>query len=356
MIASDQRREFLRAISKRMDTTYTRESPVTKHCQRWRSSAGVVVCAAVSAMLPLALSACTTQNYSPAIRTFSDATTDAHAALTSLNETVTREYEALLTDRILAVPGSNLERVQQECRATSSARCRLEILSADNTANEKLFPPEPILNDLVELMARIASYARNLKALANGQSATEVETSVNAAMGSIQSLANTLATSPGESTTVAEFGTPVASAVYWLIGKYVQNVKLSGLRHATKKANPVIQQAVRYFSSASSLASLVPGTRLSEALNTELNALGDNGPTQVEIDRAVAAAATFDAFLRADPNAVFAKLATAHDALHASLDGGDRSFVQVLVALDEFSKSAHELKKIVSDLTELRDS
>ena len=92
-------------------------------------------------LLSAAVSACAVPNYSGAVKQFAAATADAQTALTSLNETATREYEAFLKSRILATSGSNLERVDRECR-TAGTRCRLEILSSDPEASGQRFPPE----------------------------------------------------------------------------------------------------------------------------------------------------------------------------------------------------------------------
>ena len=300
------------------------------------------------------ISACAVPNYSTAVKKFSDATADTKIALTSLNETVTREYELFLKDRALAASGSTLERVDKECR-TAGTRCRLELLSSDPQANRAKFPPEPILNNLITLMGHISAYAQDLNALATDESAAEVQSSVNAAIGNIQNLANTLASmqSKDESVTVSEFATPVASAFYWVIGRYSDNVKLRGLRDATDKADRVIQEAARQFSNAGAMAERVAETRISEILSAELQLLTDQGLTEPGIDRAVGAAKKFDDILRSRPDAVFKKMAIAHRALNSSLNERDVSLSQMFANVEEFAKSAEELATIAKSLAEM---
>ena len=161
-------------------------------------------------VLLIAVSACAAPNYSAVIKTFSDATSDAQIALKNLDDSVSQEYETFLKDRVLATPGSNLARVDTECR-TREGRCRLEILSSDPDLNGELFSPEPVLDDLVALMAHISAYARNLEALAKDQSAEEARSNVNAALGNIENLAKTLASKQegNEPANIPAFSAPV---------------------------------------------------------------------------------------------------------------------------------------------------
>ena len=296
-------------------------------------------------------------NYSGVVKQFAAATADAQAALTGLNETATHDYKEFLKSRILSTSGSNLERVDKECR-TASARCGLEILSKDPETDGERFPPEPILDDLVELISHISAYAGALDALANDQSAAETESNVNVALGNIQNLATTLRKLGQDgSATVPGFAAPVSSAIYWVIGKYADNVKIRGLRHATHKADPVIHKAAQYFASARGLAARIKATRFSKVLKAELKALsGENGLTEPNIDHAVMAAKKFDDFLRANHNAVFQRLASAHNALARSFNERDESFTQLFANIDNFAKSAQELAQIVKDLAELRSN
>lgn len=299
------------------------------------------------------VSGCTNLNYSTAIKKFAVATDEAQTAMTGLNEIVTREYEAVLKDKILATNGSRLVRSDKECR-TKSTRCRLEIASNDDETNGKRLPPEPILNDLVELMSYISAYVRDLDALAKVRDAAEVHSNVNAAIGNIQNLAKTLKKlGQNSSITVSAFTTPVGSVVNWVIGTYTETVKICGLRHATDNADPVIQNAAQYFATAGVLAARVKATRFSEALEAELKV---QRLTKQGIDRAVAAAKKYDLFLRANPDAVFQKLANAHSALRKSLNGSGISFAQLVSNIEEFAKLAQELAKVVKDSAKLHTS
>ena len=88
---------------------------------------------------------------------------------------------------------------------------------------------------------RFCDYAQNLAAIVADDSAAQAQASVTATLGSVQTLANTVAALDKKGTTsVPAFATPVGSAVNWVLGEYVNQVKLNALRTATREANPVI--------------------------------------------------------------------------------------------------------------------
>jgi hypothetical protein len=200
----------------------------------------------------LVVAACSATDYSKPIKTFSDATASADSALADLNKTATAEYTDFLsrrarTDLRLAVKGKD-----GECEL-GSTRCRIALVDPNDPSKEQTFPPDPLLGNMVAVMGDINAYAQNLAALVADDSAEKAATDVNAALGSVEALANTIAKAEGKDKkkeTVPSFATPVGSAVNWLIGQYVNHVKLEGLRVATKQAKPVIERAAEIFKSA----------------------------------------------------------------------------------------------------------
>ena len=110
-------------------------------------------------------------------------------------------------------------------------------ISKDGT--KEFYPPDPLLGKSVALMGDIRAYAQNLAALVADDSAAKATTSVNATLGSVEKLANTLAEADGKPKgSVPSFATPVGAAVNWAVGEYAERVKLAGLRQATNAARP----------------------------------------------------------------------------------------------------------------------
>ena len=145
----------------------------------------------------------------------------------------------------------------------------------------------------------------------------------------------------------------LSSAIYWVIGRYSDNVKISGLRHATAKADSTIQVASRYFSEASTVAVRALTARFAKILQKELRLLTENGLTKPRMDRAVDAAKKFDKILRARPARVFQQLANAHNALTRSLNEQNVSLSQLFAQIEHFATSAQELAKTAKDFAEL---
>src|SRR5262249_27690160 len=152
-------------------------------------------------------------------------------------------------NRILKRDG--LLRVDDKSCEVGSKRCRLVLESGSGLVT---YPPEPIVARMALVMAQIDKYAANLKALMDADTTQQVETQVNAALGSIQNLAATTAklANTEKPADVPQFATPVGAAVNWVAGQYVEHVKVRGLRHATEAAAPAIHQAANLFAETSS--------------------------------------------------------------------------------------------------------
>lgn len=146
----------------------------------WRSLPAIAV-------LVLA-TACSVTDYKKPVSDFATATRDAEAALVLLDQQVTDAYTAKL--RELALSDDALVQARSgDCLATSE-RCQLEVVSA-NGARE-VFPPDPLLGNMVTLMRSIAAYAEGLGQIVEADTAEQVATHVNATLGSVENLAKTV--------------------------------------------------------------------------------------------------------------------------------------------------------------------
>ncbi|MGD1876452.1 MAG: hypothetical protein ACFB13_03010 [Kiloniellaceae bacterium] len=304
--------------------------------------------AAVAAGL-LVLAACSTADYSKPVNDFAAATGNAEQALVGLNTEVTTGYKSVLDDRILG-NRAFLRAASPEC-LTDSKRCRLTVTS---DAGNEFYPPEFPLQQMTLLMGRVNAYAGNLKALLEADTAAKVAGNVNAALGSIQNLAETVAKAGGPaSTPVPAFATPAGAAVNWVVGQYVASVKVKGLRDATKAAKPVVRDAADLFALTASIIADVPRSTLAEEVSLANDTYQNDRSSKAALVKLTQAAAQYDALLTADPPQVFKRLGDAHDALADALQGGDVTLSTAISKIEAFAAEAKNLAKIVKDLRAL---
>jgi hypothetical protein len=297
---------------------------------------------AVIALL-IAVAACSVTDYQEPITKFATASKHAETALTALNTEVTDAYTALLQER--AVTGQGLVEEQAGDCLSDSEHCRLDLLSRDGTT-QPLTPP-PALGNMVVLMQSITIYANNLVALVSADSAAAVTTSVNATLGSIESLADTVEKAGGNAQTVnlAAYRTPVGEAASWIVGQYVARVKLDGLRRATTEAQPVIAEAARVFEVAAAEAAVVPRATMAQDVRERLNAF-DASPSQANLELLIQSADQLNQLLQAKPSDVFAEMSRAHAALTNELQGKDVTLAQAIARIEIFAVEAERLVKI----------
>jgi len=303
----------------------------------------------VTGIVILTTVACSTVDYSKPVDDFTAATKEAETVLSQLNRQVTDAYAEILRDNIAS--GDALVRISQDDCQTDSARCRLVIVYRDG--EEEPYPPEPALKQMTLVMGAISTYAVNLKSLLDADTAKKVESQVNAAMGSIQNLAQTVSkinkkegTEEGK---VPEFATPIGEAVNWLAGQYVERVKFRGLQQATEAAKPVVRKAADLFEDTASFASDVPRATLAEEVSTANDTFRSRG-NKSNLNSFAKSAAKYDALLLSTPSSLFERLGAAHDALANKLEGQPLSFASVTAQIEAFAAEAKQLAKILKNI------
>lgn len=300
-------------------------------------------------MAGLLLGACSTGEYGKPVNDFAAATHDAATALAQLNTQLAASNAAVVEKGILNNSAFVQPKVQgrdKDCLA-DSPRCRLELV--DRKTNEVTpYPPQPPLVLMSQVMAQIDKYAANLKSLVEADTAHQAEAQVNAALASVQNLAQTLA---GPEKPVPQFATPAGAAVNWVVGQYVEHVKFAGLQRATATAKPVVRDAANLFAKTSTLADLSPRADLADAVNDAIEPLrAARTRTSANLAAARQSAARYDALLTTTPNQVFQHMAAAHDALAGSLQGEGVTLVTALARIEAFGEEARKLAKILDDL------
>lgn len=293
--------------------------------------------------------ACSSASYEAPVAKFAAATQTAETSLAALNDEIGRSYWDLQKTRIgrgelIMLP------TRGDCDLRSS-RCRLDI--QDKSGEAKPFTERGPLSTALEVMASIHRYADGLAAVLAADTASAVEGNVNTALGNVEKLAKTLADAQGKSSSsVPDFSAPAAQIVNWLVGQYVESVKLSALRHATTQADATIQEAANLFQQMPYFASL--GTRR-ELVRRYQAAIDDLGPTPKPdaIDRVSKTAHAYDLFLQSDPSEAFVAMGKAHRALAQNLSQKNVTFASMAAEIERFVGEVERIAKAVKELSEL---
>jgi hypothetical protein len=229
-------------------------------------------------------------------------------------------------------------------------RCRLVVIGSDEVEN--VYPPTPPFARMTLVMAQINRYAANLKALVEADTARQAEADVNAALGSVQNLAEIVAKAKQPSGTpaaVPQFATPAGAAVNWVVGQYAEHVKFAGLQRATAAAKPVVREAGALFAKATDIASDVPRSMMAEEVSQSVDAFR-TGRNKANLDAMARNAGKLDAFLTSAPPDMFQKMVAAHDALAASLQGETVSLVEAVSRIEAFAAEARKLAAVLKNL------
>ncbi|MBX6321512.1 MAG: hypothetical protein IRY94_06785 [Rhodospirillaceae bacterium] len=317
------------------------------HGQPGRTAAAAFLALIASGFL---LSGCDTTSYRQPVASFASGAGAAQAALVEIDKQAAAKVAAIYRDR--AVKGQAfLDHKADEC-TVGATRCRLTVTIQ---SQEREVPPDSPLRNTIAVMGQVAVYAQGLNAIVTADTAEQAKSDVNATLGSAQDLARLVAELGGgdlTSATVPEFATPVGEAVNWLLGAYVEHVKLEGLRRATSDANPIIQEAAEVAGAEAAIAGDIQRRSLSELVSARLDAF-DESRTEANYDALLAAAAAYDAFLTSAPDDVFQQMAQAHDALTRSLQDRSLSLADVAARISTFERQAQDLWRIAQALAQI---
>lgn len=296
----------------------------------------------------LLLAGCSTANYAPPVDTFAQASGEAEDALVTLNDSVTEGYANYV--RSLASNGDGLVEIADGDCLVSSERCRLMVfVRADGS--EKQLAPDAALANMLAVMTGIRTYADNLTLIVTADTAEAASANVNATIGSVQNLATIVAEQLGGSgAVVPDIAAPASAAANWLLGQYVESVKLNGLRHATATAQPVVAEAAGLFEQAGDVAAVLPKALLAADVQRRLDVYRQSS-SEADLDRLIVAADAYDSFLVAKPSQVFARLREAHDALADSLNNEDLTLAAAMAKIEVFAAEATAFAKIMKDLS-----
>jgi hypothetical protein len=294
--------------------------------------------AILAGVAALALAACTSGPYKKAIEDFAAATATADRAIGEMAVQLEgrerqRRIEAATADAATALT----------VRAISEESCRSEDSACALASNGEPIEPGPQLVNSRALVREILRYSQLLGEIANADQEAEVEGAIASANASIAKIA-------------AAFKRPVPAAVSpagelvnWLVGQYMDYLKLQALRDATTAAEQAFPETEAFLVALS--AALDEPTDVDHTLAfNDARTRFRNDPSAANLAQWNLAAAQLDLALRLDADDVFIKMRESHRALAQALAQPDLDFESAIRLIREYQDSAEELLDILDRL------
>lgn len=306
---------------------------------------GLRTCA-IAAVTFLGLAACSVTDYKKPIGDMAGAVDQSIATINKIDQRITAVRDEQWRMDLAKKPNTvKLRPVTKTCKLGSD-RCRLEIRRT-RVREHKLFPPTSVIPNAKTALAGLKAYVANLKLIVAADTVNKVTASANAALGSLKNIETAVA--GPKAGRVAKFSKPTGSAIYWLIGQYVDYVKVRALKKATMRAQPVIVKLAGFYDSIDEAAAAYEVGKVAVTFEKAKKAYrAANPPNSQAIDLYVSAAQKYDKALNAASAHPLKAFAKAHAKLNDQLNG-KISLSEALAAIENFVERAKAFKAIVDE-------
>ena len=344
------------------------------------------------------ITACSVADYKKPVSDFSAAAEKVEATLVDLNTLATNRYQKNIHD--LVSTGEYKVKIMKEddikdCQLHDSKRCRLLFLE---NGQEKSITPEPAIREVVALSRSLRTYANNLSAIVEADTAIQVEARVNETLFSLGRLEDTVKQIDGKSEPsegkFKEYATPVSLLINWVVGHYVAKVKINALKYATNNAKEIVTEVTGRFQVLVKQAEYLPKKPLAEEVSKHKDKFEESKKTlkqkkqalkdarekarmeplevnQQAIKKAkmekknaqnalrkdlkalIEVAKKYDEFLLAKHSNVFARFREAHNTLADNLQDEKVSLVTVYAKISVFLAEAKKLAEIVKKFSKV---
>ena len=130
----------------------------------------------------------------------------------------------------------------EQC-ADGAKACTLQI-EFQGDPKPRIYPAVTLMPKAKTGLEALRSYVRKLKSIVEADTVGEVTTAANAALGSAQKIEEAIAKAKGtvSNKTVVDFTEPLAAAISWVVGLYVDYVKYRALAKSMRRAQPIIDR------------------------------------------------------------------------------------------------------------------
>ena len=309
----------------------------------WTTCVPGPVCALLAISV---LGACTSADYGRTIGDFAAATDELAVSVDAYDAALVEAVGKLNRSLALGVDGTprsvlvHREEGSIDCTTTAD-RCRLVVRDG---SGPRPLAPDAILSGSRALVRALASYAGDLKAVADADVASDVRASVDAMNATLVDIAHGLPDGATRAATV-RFAPPVGSAVRWLGGVRLSTMKVEALRNATAAADPVVRDAADVV--AGQVDSVLRVKRATLADEVErLRAAYNDRPTPEALDALMKAGRALDAALRQRPGDAVRRFGEVHGELTRALARPEPELEQVIRSIRSLEAEARGLRDV----------
>ena len=223
-----------------------------------------------------------------------------------------------------------------------------------------IFPVTTVMPKSKAGLQALRAYVGKLKQIAEADTAAEVTTATTAALANAQKLEGAIADARGAKSAgvVAAYTPPITAAIRWLVGQYVDHVRINALARATEEAHPVIaKRSARLFQGVAQSVTLHDRTQATKAFDEAREQFeeAENGGklTAADIDAYVAAVRSYDTQLKVRHHSPVAAFQAAHDKLRKHLNRDDGvTLADAMSAITDLRDRVNEFKSILDGVTE----
>ena len=315
--------------------------------------------ASTCVIVVLGLTACASEPYKEPVATFAQAVTKSTEALAALESQLANAHSEVNMARAL----SPKNRVAPKDCDHDTARvkdCVLLLQETDEDGKDVGSPsnlqPDAPLAEIRILLDGIKSYADNLAAVLNADTTEKVRNSVNKALGSLERLTHNSKVRKEinqRRTPVKDFATPLANAVNWVVGKYVESIKIDAIRHATFEADPIVQATTRAMMAAEQQGERIMHAVLVNSLRNANDAWVKT-PSESNLSKLMSEVRALQHFRSQARPSLFKAMADAHRSLKNRLaNSQDLTWTTTMAKVEQFNAEADSLLQIIDSFSEL---
>ena len=284
---------------------------------------------------------CTTGAYEQAIEDFAFATEKADKAVEKMASQLEdrereRRIEVALKKPLAVRPADDT------CQSGSEA-CRL-VIKAGGGEDPLPLEPGPQLRNTRALIDEIESYAVLLDAIAKADHRSEVEGAIDGISGSVKKIAKLF----GREAPAAL--SPAADLVGWIAGVYLDNLKLTALRDATRAAEQAFPETEAFLTTIATFLDEPQDVDYTLAFNEAQRKFRFEKNSRANLLAWNQSANLLDKALKLRTGDVFKKMREAHHELHRALAPPDLDFESAIAKINEYRKVVEELLEILEAL------
>lgn len=305
----------------------------------------------------------TTADYSESVLRLEKAINDSSTSIETIDSDITtRQNKKLKSD--VTSKSLLLDAADNEC-AAGKEKCSLIVLKSEGGVAVKVsaYPLKSSMPKGIQALEQVKLYVGRLKSIVDADTASKVTESANATLGSLEEIANQLASEDAQEFSkenkITEYKEPVMGLIEWITDRYIERVKKEALAKATLEAHPVIQNLTAFYATAANAQKLAELSRFHEEFVKKEESFDRNSVTSDSIDAYVAAATNYEVALKAQAADPLKSFESAHEKLKKQLNGEDdekTTLTDVAAAIERLEQEVKKVKELADLFKKTNDA